>query len=173
MKRAEPARRLRTQQALTLLEVMAAVALLGIVYAYLARAASQGIITAGQSRWRLEASLLADEAMAQVEQEIRDGVGLPLGEEEIDADPFVITRAIEFYALPEELFPRPESAAASLLHPGDTDLGVLRLVRISVRWSDGVRMQRLHRITFGYDTEAAAPQLGLLETLAGVPEDGT
>ena len=39
----------KAERALTLLEVMAAVAILGIVYTYLARAATEGILTASDS----------------------------------------------------------------------------------------------------------------------------
>ena len=142
---------------------MAAVAILGIVYAYLARAASQGILTAGEARWRLEASLLADEAVASLDREIQSGSALPIGQEEFDADPFLITRSIELFNLPEDLFPAPE-AGLSLFHLGDTDLAVLRRVRITVAWFDGVHEQSLERITFAYDKATAATVLATIPT---------
>ena len=69
----------RAELGLTLLEVMAAVALLGILYAYLAKAASQGILTAGDSRWRLEASMLADDELVKLERQMLEGAPLETG----------------------------------------------------------------------------------------------
>ena len=65
-RRLEPAR-----GGFTLIEVLAAVALLGILYAVLARVAIEGLRAEGDSERRLEASLLADER-------VNDLVGAPL-----------------------------------------------------------------------------------------------
>jgi hypothetical protein len=111
----------------------------------------------------LEASLLADEAVAALEQDLQSGAALPIGQEEFDADPFLITRSIELFNLPEDLFPAPE-AGPSLFHLGDTNLAILRRVRITVAWFDGVHEQTLERITFAYDKVTAAAVLGTLPT---------
>lgn len=139
---------------------MAAVAILGIVYAYLAQAASQGILTVGDSRWRLEASLLADEAMAQLQQQMQAGAPLPVGpEEETEAGEFIVSRKVGYFNLPEETFPLPE-AGPSLLHPGGTNFGILRVVIIRVKWFDGIEDRVLRRITFAYDAGRAGELLG-------------
>ena len=145
---------------------MAAVALLGILYAYLAKAASQGILTAGESRWRLEASLLADEELASLERQLREGAPLEVGSLEAERDPFVVTVEIEPFTLTlPEVAPTdqpPDLSAASLLGSSDDpqDTGILRQVTIRVSWFDGVEEQQIERITFGYDASAALPLLG-------------
>jgi prepilin-type N-terminal cleavage/methylation domain-containing protein len=160
----------RTERALTLLEVMAAVAILGIVYAYLARAASQGILTTGESRWRLEASLLADDVLFDIEREMQDTGSLELGETESDEGEFHVLRRVEPFELPAELLPQadPDDAGTSLLRADGNRPGILRRIRIRVSWFDGVREQTLERISFGYDEQAAATLLGGL-----APADAT
>lgn len=169
-RRAERALARRAERALTLLEVMAAVALLGIVYAYLARAASQGILTSGESRWRLEASLLADQELADLEREMRAGAPLELGRQDPrEEGDFTVARRIEVWSLPAELMPPrdPDSTGPSLLGRGPNDaLGTLRRVRVRVAWFDGVRDQHIERVTFVYDTLAAANAAGLQPGLA-------
>jgi hypothetical protein len=117
----------------------------------------------------LEASLVADEAMARLDLEMQSGSALPIGKEEIDADPFLVTRSIELFNLPEDLFPAPEEGP-SLFHLGDTDMAVLRRVRITVTWFDGVHEQTLERITFAYDKFTTANVLASLS--AGGPPPG-
>ncbi len=56
----------RAERGLTLLEVLAAVAVLGLLYTVLASAAVQGLRSEGESRRRLEASLLMDEQLVQI-----------------------------------------------------------------------------------------------------------
>ena len=61
------------QRGFTLLEVLAAVAILGILYVVLADVAMQGLLSEGRSRRRLEASLLADQALSDIEIEMASG----------------------------------------------------------------------------------------------------
>ena len=68
----------RAELALTLLEVMAAVALLVIVYTFLAKAATQGVRSEADSRRRMEASLLADATLAEIETRLALGETLQL-----------------------------------------------------------------------------------------------
>ena len=62
-------RRLRTNRhdGFTLLEVLGAVAILGISYMVLATAAIQAMQGIGQSQRRIEASLIADQTLIDVE----------------------------------------------------------------------------------------------------------
>ncbi|MDJ0850243.1 MAG: prepilin-type N-terminal cleavage/methylation domain-containing protein [Myxococcota bacterium] len=165
----------RAELGLTLLEVMAAVALLGILYAYLAKAASQGILTAGDSRWRLEASMLADDELVKLERQMLEGAPLETGSSEEERELFVITREIEPFTIP---LPEPPPSEAppptglSLLggqgsEPGSE--GILRRITIRVAWSDGVDEHQIERVTFGYDASAALPLLGA-DLLAGGEE---
>jgi prepilin-type N-terminal cleavage/methylation domain-containing protein len=152
----------RAELGLTLLEVMAAVALLGILYAYLAKAASQGIVNAGDSRWRLEASLLADEELVALERQMLEGVPLEPGSSEEERDAFTVRREIEVLSLPveEAVVGADAPPAASLLGDGSPqNPGILRRVVIRVSWFDGVDEQQIERVTFAYDPEAALPLL--------------
>jgi len=153
----------RAEIGLTLLEVMAAVALLGILYAYLARAASQGILTSGDSRWRLEASLRADQAMADLEQEMRAQAPLEVGTTEVEEELFTVTREVETWSLPLEPPPEAEQAPApalSLLGGDPRNPGLLRRVSIRVSWFDGLDEHSLERVTFALDLAAAESLLG-------------
>ncbi len=60
----------RSTPAFTLLEVLAAVAILGIVYVVLADVAMQGLFAEGRAKRRLEASLKADLHLSELEVEI-------------------------------------------------------------------------------------------------------
>ena len=62
----KPSRARRGHAGFTLIEVLAAVALLGILYSVLARVAIEGLRAEGESERRLEASLLADERLSAV-----------------------------------------------------------------------------------------------------------
>lgn len=163
----------RAERAFTLLEVMAAVAILGIVYAYLARATSQGILTAGESRWRLEASLVADQVLSDLERNMATDGTLPLGETEFEVDGFAVKQTISPLELPPELLAEdepdqasrsrssPGASPASLLAGDGSTPGILRQIRVRVGWFDGVQEQSLVRYSFGYDASAALPLLGL------------
>ena len=145
---------------------MAAVAILGIVYSYLAKATSQGILTAGDSRWRMEASLAADEAFVELERELRTAFPLQLGQTTSQLGDFTISRQVDPFTPPPGLLPEvdPDSAAASLISGSANSPGILRRVAIRVSWFDGVQEQSLERITYAYDPAAAAAILG-----AGLP----
>jgi prepilin-type N-terminal cleavage/methylation domain-containing protein len=164
----------RTERALTLLEVMAAVAILGIVYAYLARAASQGILTTGETRWRLEASLLADRVLVDLEREMQATGTLEAGETEFDEGDFHVVRRVEPFELPPELVPQADTdddAGASLLTADGNRPGILRRIRIEVSWFDGIHERTLERISFGYDEAGAAALLGGLAPGADAAPD--
>ena len=80
----------RSEAGFTLLEVMAAVAIIAIVFTTLARVASEGLRSEGSSKRRLEASLLADAALAEIERQVEEGVDLELGVEEREEDLFTV-----------------------------------------------------------------------------------
>lgn len=165
----------RAERALTLLEVMAAVAILGLVYAYLSKAASQGILTTGESRWRLEASLLADQELADIERETRAGTPLDAGEQDREVDDFTVVRRIEIWSLPPELLPEPDTdtdaEGTSLLAGSATAPGILRRIQVVVRWFDGVHDQSIERVTFDYDVSSSPALLQLAPALGAPPLD--
>jgi prepilin-type N-terminal cleavage/methylation domain-containing protein len=88
----------------TLLEVLAAVAILGIAYITLGSSGIQGLQHEGEARRRLEASLLADSVLSEIEAGLEAGAAPPLGEEESEADGFTIAVEVEPFSIvvPEE-----------------------------------------------------------------------
>jgi prepilin-type N-terminal cleavage/methylation domain-containing protein len=81
--------------AFTLLEVMAAVLVLGLLYAVLAEAAIRGLRSEGVSRRRVEASLIADLALADIEEQIALGKPPRSGSEEESVDGYRVVRAVQ------------------------------------------------------------------------------
>jgi prepilin-type N-terminal cleavage/methylation domain-containing protein len=154
---------MRASRGFTLLEVMAAVAILGLVYAVLARAATQGLMTEGESRRRIQAALLADEFLADLETGLATGEIVPDGSRAEELDEFRISVEVEPFAAPVELVrlaaPSPESGAINLLGDGSgRQPSALRLVRITVAWSEGVAERVVERVTL-------VPDLAALEAL--------
>ena len=93
----------RAERALTLLEVMAAVALLGILYTFLAKAATQGVRSEADSRRRMEASLLADATLAEIETLLAVGETLQLERTEIEEEEFRVSVEVMPFELPPGL----------------------------------------------------------------------
>ncbi|HEX5066967.1 MAG TPA: type II secretion system protein [Myxococcota bacterium] len=74
------------RDAFTLLEVMAAVLILGLLYAVLAEAAIRGLRSEGVSRRKVEASLIADRFLADLEAQLALGQIPKSGQEEQEVD---------------------------------------------------------------------------------------
>ena len=161
----------RPERGLTLLEVMAAVALLGILYTYLARATIQGVHTSGDSRQRMQASLLVDEELALLETGLAAGDAPLPGRREEQRDDFLVVTEVT-------PFPRPESIPAPVPNPGApvvgappslfegqsaNDPGLVWRIRIQVLWQDGPVERSVERATFGFDQAAAQELLASME----------
>ena len=157
---------MRAERGFTLLEVMAAVAILGLVYAVLARAATQGVMSEGESQRRMQAALLADARLADLETRLVTGEALPSRPLEEALDEFRIAIEIEPFVPPAELAelaaPPPESGAVNLL--GDAtgrQESALRVVRVTVAWSEGLIERQVERVTLVPDLaglEVAIPE---------------
>lgn len=88
-------RAMRRGDGFTLLEVMAAVLVLGLLYTVLADTAMRGLRSEGVSRRRTEASLLADDRLSQLELELALGQVPKTGEEEETVEPYHIGVRVE------------------------------------------------------------------------------
>ena len=93
----------------TLLEVLAAVAILALVYTVLARVGIQGFRAEGGSDRRLRASLLADDMLAEIEGQLEMGSAPPLGEKDAKRDEFMVHLRVS----PAEIEIPPPSEAAT------------------------------------------------------------
>src|SRR5262245_29556879 len=164
---------MRTRDAsagLTLLEVLGAVALLGILYTALAGNAANGLRSEGESRRRLAASLLADDRLAELELSLASGTAPTVGTEEKEVEGFSVSTEVRPFQLParkEEPHAEPTSLAAkraaerakdapSLFAPprSPTAPSALLSVDVVVRWKDGVFEREVRRTTYAVDASA-------------------
>jgi prepilin-type N-terminal cleavage/methylation domain-containing protein len=152
-------RRQARRRGFTLFEVMAAVLVLGMLYAVLANAAMQGLHSEGETRRRLRASLLADAALAEIETQLALGSIPPSGQSESEEDPFLVGVSIQPFdpiALlvppePGETAPAPLSGE-SLLAAGAGGEGRLRRIDVVVRWEEAGDERFVTRTSFAFDT---------------------
>jgi prepilin-type N-terminal cleavage/methylation domain-containing protein len=151
---------------LTLLEVMAAVALMGLVYTALASKATQGVMSEGDSLRRFQASLLADELLAEIETAaaLQQSPEPGSSEEESEDGIFTVTLDVTPWNVPlpeDDEDPRLQAAnAENVLGGSSQDPGVVLEVRVRIAWQDGIGERAIERVTFLLDLDrlrAAAP----------------
>lgn len=171
----------RRAHGFTLLEVMAAVAVLGILTTVLVRVASQGMAAEGDARRRLEASLLADQVLLELETAWKSGQPLEMGRVEDEREGFAVVVDVApldpaTFGFGAALEPPPEegrrgggrreaeTGAPSLFSAaGPNQPAILGFVTVVVSWMEGAHEQAVTRTSFALDRQAAAP---LLEPLA-------
>ena len=161
----------RAERALTLLEVMAAVALLGIVYTFLAKAATQGVRSEADSRRRMEASLLADATLAEIETRLALGETLQLERTEEENEEFRISVEVTPFELAAELAGKLTGTAPEVPiafgAAGAKAPSLVQRVEVRVVWDDGIFERSAERVTFAFDTEAVQALTDGLEMPAG------
>ena len=172
----------------TLLEVMAAVALLGTVYTVLGGAGIQGLQHEGESRRRIQASLVADMLLAELEAGADAGQLPPPGKEERHRDPFTVQIEVAPLDLtvPDDPNPLPQPAvggaqtsglggnpsslpkelASSLLHGEGNTPSPLRRITVRVGWTEGWGDRSVVRTTYALDAQAAQQVLSALDASA-------
>ncbi len=152
----------------TLVEVLGAVAVLGISYIMLATATIQGLQLIGESQRRIHASLLADEILAEIEISAEIGQLIEIGYEEREAGPFAVaieTRDMaEFYDAGSIGGDKPkglmEFLAAEANGPfapfrnSNWLLGYLREIHISISWQEAANTIEVTRTAYIYDQQA-------------------
>jgi prepilin-type N-terminal cleavage/methylation domain-containing protein len=177
----------------TLLEVLAAVAVLAIVYTVLAGSAMQGLANEGESYRRLQASLIADRYLAGIEVGLAQAAP-ELGVTEQEEGDFAVAIETRAFALPELAAAaaetdgvrgaRPAGGEAVgggvpfqlLVEPRDGTPPPLVEIQIAVRWLEGNVEQMVTRTTFAADQRVVAPIAGALggdETAPGSDDDAT
>ena len=168
---------MRTRSGFTLLEVLAAIAILGIWYVALATFAMQGMTAEGESQRRLHASLLADQVLAELEAEMNAGIPPEDAESEEEREAYTVRITVGAFDL--------ENSGDGLIVPGQVsgrdDLAkmlseqfhgmetVLKRTHVEVIWEEGMGERSVSRTTFGYDLAAAETLLAS----SGVSPGGT
>ena len=158
----------RSRAGFTLIEVMGAVAILGLSYILLATSAIEGLRIIGDSQRRIEASLIADQTLAEIEIAAAIGQPIDVDYDEREVGPFLVE--IEILDLEEEFEEReiaddPEDLLAFLnaeakgpfapLRDVNLLLGYLREVHITIRWRDAADEKKVTRTAYIYDQQAS------------------
>lgn len=159
-----------TRGGFTLIEVLAAVALLGILYTVLARVAIEGLRAEGDSERRLSASLIADET-------VNDMIAAPapaFGRSDTAQDLFTITTEVTPFLLPPQWgLDGSDEFAPLLLKPeqgGGTQ--ALRSVRVTVAWLEGASERHVSRTLFMLDFQNVGQVASAVGTTGGQPTTG-
>lgn len=159
----------------TLLEVMAALAVLGLVYVVVAQSAMQGLQTEGDAGRRLRASLLADRVLNDLELGLAGGSAPALGELETTEEEFTVLVAVSPFdlgsllqdATGQEGGLASPTAELDLLQPPDRGAApTLMSIAVRVAWIEGISEQEVTRTSFAFDLEAAAPFLEEIQARA-------
>ena len=153
---------MRARRGFTLIEVMAAVAVIGLVFSLLARMNIQGLRAEGRAARQLAAGLVADRVLAELEASLLAGVTPPLGRNERREDDFRVQIDVAGFEL---VLPPPEGRDVpdALQDGGDSDDTLirarqrprtpssLRQIDVVVAWDAPGGEERIARRTFGYD----------------------
>ena len=163
----------RADRAFTLLEVLAAVALLGILYTTLARVSIEGLRAEGESRRRLQASLVADVILGEIETGLAADLVPEIGEEEREFEEYRIEIAVTPFAF------RGTANLLAFLNTSDhyeqrgavridasgspgwsrdqnIDDSPVRRIDVRVSWLEGADEREVLLTTFAYDAAAMA-----------------
>jgi len=144
----------------TLIEVMAAVLVLGLLYTVLASAAMRGLRAEGTDRRRADAAMIADRELSALEAELASGAALEDGLVQHEQEPYIVRLDVEpvdvLAMLPRDLLKgvaRPDPKAPSVLHD---ERGQSRVHRVSVvvAWDEAGEPDQVERITYAFDTSA-------------------
>ena len=152
----------------TLFEVMAAVAVLGIIITVLADASVQGMMIEGDADRRLRASLTADDALHELEGLLALGQPIPLGTRESELDEYRIAVTASPFS-PDAIglsFSDPDAgprergrAGPSFFEAGPRSAPALLMLEVRVSWLEGIDEVSVTRSSIGFDKAAAAPLL--------------
>ncbi len=146
----------------TLLEVLAAVALLGILYSLLARVAIEGLRAEGDSKRRLEAALIAEERLG----DLIGAPAPPVGHHQETQGDFTLDYDVTAFTRPPEWNSEERDAPAPILLATTPGSGVqaLRSIQITVSWLEGVSERHISRFTYLLDFQVVAALAGAAQT---------
>jgi prepilin-type N-terminal cleavage/methylation domain-containing protein len=142
----------------TLLEVLAAVAILGIWFVVLASVGVQGLRAEGNNERRLRASLLADMVLGEIELALLQGE-VPAEGEESERDGFEVR--IDVLPLADLELEDGEPDLRGVLAAELPQLGqALYAITVEVAWLEVQDEFRVRRNTYGWDSASLREALG-------------
>ena len=155
----------------TLLEVLAAVAILGIVFSMLAAATVTGLSAEGRNLRRLRASLLADTVLNEFEVQMLSGVYPEESSEESERDEFRIQ--VDVKPLDDADFEAGEADLVGFLEEQAPEvLLLLRVIEVRVSWLEGEAQElTVRRTTCFFDETQWGESFPDLEETEGLPEE--
>jgi prepilin-type N-terminal cleavage/methylation domain-containing protein len=173
----------RREAGFSLLEVLGAIAILGIWFAIISEIAMLGLRNEGRSHRAMLASLVADEVLAEMEIAMLSGQWPEVSSDEQERDGYTIRTNVQPYEL--EL-PEPETTRSSRRRDGKGGGPFQRLggnsanaespllsVKIEVLWFEGNGEDSVTRETFAVDLSQAAQALAGLAALNGESDGGS
>lgn len=172
----------------TLLEVLAAVAVLALVYTALAGSAMQGLANEGESYRRLRACMLADLTLSQIEAGL-EAAAPPIDETETEVEDYVVSTSVKpFDLVPFALAVQEQNtgkrkivkgveAGATppyelLSVPSGARTAPLLEIVVRVRWLEGVYEREVTRTTFASDPVLVQQAVAALPGAGGEPAAG-
>ena len=156
----------------SLLEVLGAIAILGIWFAIISEIAMLGLRNEGRSHRAMLASLVADEVLAEMEIAMLTGQWPEISTDEQERDGYTVRTDVQPYDLqlpPPETGRRADAAAnqggSPFTHLGGSSANAdspLLSVKIEVVWFEGSGEDSVTRETFAVDPSQAAQALAAL-----------
>ena len=157
-------RALRSLEAFSLLEVLAAVAILAIWYVVIAAMATDGLRKQGISNRLLEASEIAGRLITEIEATAVQGIAPELRDEETqEGDFFIRVLVVPFgFGMSEPI--RNEGVGSSKSAPGMQQLlttampgmsGHLVSINVSVSWQEAADLRTINRTSYAFDLASA------------------
>ena len=150
----------RTDTGFTLLEVLAAVAILGIWFTVLANVAIQGLRAEGENERRIRASLLADRTLTNIELDLDIGALPDETATEFEEEEFTIrVEAVPFTDL--EVGGESDTNLIDIFQDELAGLAPdLYGIHVTVSWTEGAVEKVVRRTTYFWDSGPLAEQLG-------------
>jgi hypothetical protein len=168
----------REELGLTLLEVLAAAMIFSMVMTVLIGTSSTAVHNVGVSARRLEANMVADEILTNLEIEMKQGIAPKVGENESTRDQFAIRVFRTDLVQDPDADPvgsaNATSSLALMLGPDLPELAKhLKQYDIEVSWIEQNGPQIVSRTTFAFDWQTAATEFSDLFARSNQAGGGT
>ncbi len=148
---------LSSESGLTLLEVLASAMIFAMVMTVLIGTSSTAVHNVGMSARRLEANLIADEILADLEIQMKRGIAPEISDSEPDREFFAVQTTRADLVTTEPAAPDEGDDITSMLSHGLPEVAKhLKQYDIEVSWIEQSGTHSVTRTTFAYDWELAA-----------------